>query len=176
MPVPPSPPRKRQRGIFLLPAVLLLFLIGCLGWAQLHQSDSAAPNPVVTPTAPGVVGPAPDHVKKTTPVTKACAARYSYTSQWFIGFTAQVTFVNRGTAALAGWALTFDMPSGMRVAGGWNGQWKQSGGRVTVHDVAYNHRVPAGSSVTIGFLGASNGGASGPPRHFRLNGVGCTGK
>jgi serine/threonine protein kinase len=170
-----APAPRRQRGVFILPAVLLLLLVGCLGWAELHQSDAPVPTPTVTPTAPGVVGPAPTHAKKKQqqPVSKACSARYAYTSQWIVGFTAQVTFVNRGTAALAGWALTFEMPSGMRVAGGWNGQWQQSGGHVTVHDVVYNRSLPVGGSVTIGFLGTSSPGSQSPPRHFSLNGTSC---
>ncbi len=180
-PAPPAaPPRRRppeprrQRGVFILPAVLLLLLIGCLGWAELHQSgDATVPTPKVTPTTPGVVGPAPTPTKKQQPVSKACSARYAYTSQWIVGFTAQVTFVNRGTAALAGWALTFQMPSGMRVAGGWNGLWHQDGNRVIVRDVLYNRRLPVGGSVTIGFLGTSKPGSQSRPRHFSLNGTSC---
>ena len=183
-PPPPAPPvrpargrapaPRRQRGVFILPAVLLLLLVGCLGWAELHQTDSPVPTPKVTPTAPGVVGPAPTHAKKKQqPVSKACSARYAYTSQWIVGFTAQVTFVNRGTAALAGWAFTFQMPSGMRVAGGWNGQWKQTGNQVTVRDVIYNRSLPVGGSVTIGFLGTSSPGSQSPPHHFSLNGTTC---
>jgi endoglucanase len=159
--------------MFVLPAVLLLFLVGCLGWAQLHQSDAPIPTPVITPTEPGVVGPAHRTKNPAVPISKACTANYSYTSKWLVGFTAQVTFVNRGTAALAGWAFTFDMPSGMRVAGGWNGQWEQDGKRVTVHDVVYNRSVPSGGSVTIGFLGTTSKGTKSPPKHFSLNGVTC---
>jgi serine/threonine-protein kinase len=174
-----TPRPGRRRGVFVLPAVLMLFLVGCLGFAQMHQQDGKAPtspSPTPTKTAPGLVDAPPPAVQDADPpVTRGCTVTYELTSRWIIGFTAQVTILNTGTAAIGGWALTFQLPPGQRVAGGWNGRFTQSGDQVTVRGVAYDDLVPAGGSVTIGFLGTQRRNTGDTPLHFSLNGMSCAG-
>jgi hypothetical protein len=161
----------RERGIFVLPAALMLILIVCLGVAGARPQGEPAPSG--TPTAPAIVH-VPAKTKAPKAIVAACAVDYGYTSQWIFGFTAQMNVVNTGTAALAGWVLTFDLPAGERLAGGWNGQWAQSGRRVTVRDVGYNNVVPAGGSLSLGFIGTEDSRSADEPTHFRLNGIACS--
>jgi eukaryotic-like serine/threonine-protein kinase len=173
--VPPPVPRRRKRerrGMFALPAVLLAVLVGVLAWASLHQADpnaaGPAPKPSVTKShAPAVVAP------KHTATAVSCRVNYEVLSQWVIGFTAQVTVVNTGTAAINGWTLRFNLVSGQHVGGGWNGQWRQNGSSVTVKDADYNQALPVGGSVTLGFLGTEHGNTEETPGKFTLNGASC---
>ncbi len=72
---------------------------------------------------------------------------YQVLSQWVFGFTAQVTIINTGTAAINGWTLRFDLAAGQNVGGGWNGQWQQDGTSVTV---ARRVLQPVGAGRRIG--------------------------
>ncbi|MEU5086414.1 cellulose binding domain-containing protein [Streptomyces sp. NPDC021356] len=52
----------------------------------------------------------------------ACTVEYSVTNQWDTGFQAAVTITNH-QAPLSSWRLTFDLPDGSGVTGGWNAAW-----------------------------------------------------
>ena len=167
--------RRREPGMFVLPAVLLALLVGCLAWASLHQSDQAAtaPRPAPSVTAPRLIAPAPSKPSRPRPATTTCQVDYQLMAQWIVGFTAQVTIVNTGTAAIDDWTLRFDLQPGQRVGGGWNGQWDQDGSTVTVRGASYNQEVPIGGQVTIGFLGTQDRNTSETPQEFHLNGTAC---
>jgi eukaryotic-like serine/threonine-protein kinase len=172
-PTPPvSPPRdrRRDRGMFALPAVLLALLVGCLAWASLHQAASSATVPVPTPPPTATHAAVAPHP---TPAALSCRVDYRMLSQWVLGFTAQVTVINTGTAAINGWTLRFDLAPGQRVGGGWNGTWQQEGSSVSVSDVSYDESLPVGGSVTLGFLGTQRGNTDALPARFTLNGAAC---
>ncbi|MBE3010936.1 cellulose binding domain-containing protein [Microbispora sp. NEAU-D428] len=117
-----------------------------------------------------------------TPPDSTCAVRYRVTQGWGRGFTAEVTVANRGAADVADGALTFRFPvAGERVSSGWGGTWTTEGTsegrdvRVVPGGQAgeQTRTIPAGGSVTVGFVGA-NEGAYPSPTVFRLNGTICS--
>ncbi len=168
--------RRRGRGMFALPAVLLAALVGVLAWASLHQADPSATPPAPGPTATGTHAavapkPTPKHTKAAADVS--CRVDYEVLSQWVFGFTAQVTIINTGTAAIDGWTLHFELADGQKVGGGWNGQWSQDGTSVTVEGTSYNRAVPVGGAVTLGFLGTEHGNTDQTPGRFTVNGSSC---
>jgi serine/threonine-protein kinase len=167
----PMPRQRRKRGLFVLPAVLLAILVGCLAWASLNQADPQATGPTTRPgtTATHAAVAPPKH---TVPAV-ACQVNYQVLSQWVFGFTAQVRIINTGTAAINGWTLRFDLENGQHVGGGWNGQWQQDGSSVTVKDAFYDQSLPVGGSVTLGFIGTQHGNTDATPDTFTLNGATC---
>jgi cellulase/cellobiase CelA1 len=122
-------------------------------------------------TVPHAIAAAPPKVH--TAPSVSCRVDYEMLAQWVFGFTAEVTIVNTGTSAIAGWTLRFDLQPGQTVGGGWSGQWKQDGSAVTVSDATYNGAVPPGGSVMIGFVGNQSGNTPAAPTHFTLNGAAC---
>jgi eukaryotic-like serine/threonine-protein kinase len=165
--------RPRNQGMFALPAVLLAVLVGGLAWASLHQADATATAPPPTPAVTAThAAAAPKHTRKAV-VPISCRVNYEMSSQWVLGFSAQVTVVNTGTSAINGWTLRFDLQPGQSVGGGWNGTWRQSGQSVTVDGASYNSSLPVGGSVTVGFIGAEHGNNSTTPPRFTLNGSSC---
>ncbi|MDG4808780.1 cellulose binding domain-containing protein [Micromonospora sp. WMMD1120] len=106
------------------------------------------------PTTPPPTTPPP-----TTPPpggTPACTAVYAVQDQWNGGFVANVT-VTAGTAALTGWRVTLNLPSGAAVTSMWNGVGSGTSGTVTVANQSYNGRLAAGQSTSFGFQGTGNG-------------------
>ncbi|GGO16205.1 alpha-L-arabinofuranosidase [Microbispora rosea subsp. aerata] len=109
-----------------------------------------------------------------TPQDSTCAVRYRVTQGWGRGFTAEVTVTNRGAVDLTDWTLAFRFPvAGERVSRGWGGTWTSEGQDVRVAPAEETETIPAGGSVTVGFVGA-NEGAYPSPTVFRLNGTICS--
>jgi serine/threonine-protein kinase len=193
--------RRREHGIFILPSLLLVMLIGCLGLSQIRTEDGgaagAAPSqqpankgptraepklPAVTAPNPPKIGvaDAPDAPQLT------CRVSYKTTASWIFGYAALVTLANTSDVSISGWTLQFTLPKGDRINGGWNGKWSQSGRTVTVADLTYNATLSPGSAISLGFLGqdgsrdesgnADKHGRSKPGKAtgFSLNGHGCT--
>jgi len=80
---------------------------------------------------------------------------------------------NKGTSDINPWKLTFTLPSGQSVQGGWNGTWTESGQNVTVQAASWNADIPAGGgSVSIGFNGTDSGSTTAPAA-FSINGTLC---
>ncbi|MBB5803545.1 cellulose 1,4-beta-cellobiosidase [Saccharothrix ecbatanensis] len=103
-----------------------------------------------------------------------CRVAYQISDQWPGGFGGNVTVTNLGDAISGGWTLEWDFAAGQTVQQGWNGDFSQSGTRVTVRNASWNANLGTGSSATPGFNGSWNG--SNPvPTQFRLNGTVCTG-
>ncbi|GAA3413679.1 cellulose binding domain-containing protein [Streptosporangium vulgare] len=129
--------------------------------ARDHAGRTSRPSAPVTFTVP-------------TPADSACAVRYRVTQGWGRGFRAEVTVTNRAAADLTGWRLAFRFPvSGERVGSGWGGTWTTGSQDVEFTPAAENAIIPAGGSVTTGFVGA-NEGAYPSPAVFRINGTICT--
>jgi hypothetical protein len=106
----------------------------------------------------------------------ACTVGYTIANQWQGGFQAALTIGNTGTTAISNWTLTWSFANGQTVTQLWNGNETQSGGNVTVANVAFNGSIPAGGSVTgIGFTGSWNNVTNAVPTAFSLNGVACNG-
>ncbi|MBQ1028405.1 PHB depolymerase family esterase [Glycomyces sp. NPDC047369] len=131
--------------------------------------DGTAPPTTPPPTTPPPTTPPP-----TTPPPSEGACRVGYTvNAWNNGLTASVAITNTGTTAVNGWALTFTLPSGQRITGGWNAQYAPTSGAVTARNVSYNGTIAPNASVEIGFQATHEGG-TGKPASFALNGAACS--
>jgi len=103
----------------------------------------------------------------------ACHVTYTKVNQWNSGFQAALTIQNTGTAAIAGWTLTWSFPNHQQITGLWNGSYAQSGESVTVTNLSYNGSLPAGASYNgLGFT-ANYSGTNAAPASFSINGVTC---
>ncbi|MFC8298115.1 PHB depolymerase family esterase [Micromonospora orduensis] len=126
------------------------------------------------PTTPPPTTPPPTTPPPTTPPPTTGACRVGYTvNAWNNGLTASVTITNTGTAAVNGWSLTFTLPGGQRITGGWNAQYSPTSGAVTARNVSYNATLAPNTSVDIGFQ-ATHEGDTGKPSAFALNGATCS--
>ena len=114
---------------------------------------------------------APEKAEAQTAAT--CNITYQITTQWNVGFQAQVTVVNTGPA-INGWTVTWTFPGTQTIYDLWNGGLVQSGNHVSVANVSYNSSIPRGGSVTFGF-NANWSGSNPLPASFALNGVTCGG-
>ena len=109
------------------------------------------------------------------PVTPAYAAgntaAFVKTSSWDSGYQGQYTITNGGSAALNGWTVEFDLPSGTTAGTYWDALLTQSGSHYTFKNRDYNGSVAPGASVSFGFVVSGTGSPSG----CKLNGAACTG-
>ena len=126
---------------------------------------AAVAGAVTVPTGLAVLAPAR--------AAAGCNVTYAVTSQWGGGFGAAVSVTNLGDP-VSSWRLTWTFAAGQTVTQAWNGTATQSGGQVTVTNVAYNGSLATGGSASFGFNGAWT--ASNPaPTDFVLNGTPCNG-
>ncbi|KQX64066.1 MULTISPECIES: cellulase family glycosylhydrolase [unclassified Streptomyces] len=102
----------------------------------------------------------------------ACSVGYRVVGEWPGGFQGDITLRNTGTTAISGWKLAFAFADGQTVTNMWGGTATQSAGSVSVTPAAYTSTVPAGGSVTVGFIG-SKGATNTAPTAFTLNGGAC---
>ncbi|WP_028806199.1 cellulase family glycosylhydrolase [Streptomyces sp. 303MFCol5.2] len=102
----------------------------------------------------------------------ACSVGYRVVGEWPGGFQGDITLRNTGTTAISGWKLAFAFADGQTVTNMWGGTATQSGGSVSVAPASYTSTVPAGGSVTVGFIG-SKGATNTAPTAFTLNGSAC---
>ncbi|MFJ1735271.1 cellulase family glycosylhydrolase [Streptomyces sp. NPDC088254] len=103
----------------------------------------------------------------------ACSVRYRVLGEWPGGFQGEIALRNTGTAPVDGWTLRFAFADGQTVSSMWGGTPTQTGGTVSVAAASYTSAVPAGGTVTVGFIGAK-GAANTAPTVFNLNGADCT--
>jgi mannan endo-1,4-beta-mannosidase len=113
-------------------------------------------------------------VSLTTATTPAgsCSVGYRVVGEWQGGFQGEIAIRNAGTSAVSGWKLAFAFANGQTVSNMWGGTAAQSGGSVTVTPASYTNTIPAGGSVTVGFIG-SKGATNTAPTAFTLNGAAC---
>ncbi|MGW3345707.1 glycoside hydrolase family 3 N-terminal domain-containing protein [Nonomuraea rubra] len=95
-----------------------------------------------------------------------CTATPSTQSQWNTGYVIQVTVTNTGTAPRTGWTVTFTLPPGHTISGGWNGTFSTSGQNVTVRDVGHNGSLGPGASASFGFQGTRPNGDTSLPSGY----------
>jgi hypothetical protein len=141
-------------------------------WQFFTQFGSTTPpsSPTPGPSSPGPSSPGPSSPGPSTPA--ACRVT-SAVNAWNNGLTANLTVTNTGGAAVNGWTLTFGLPAGQAITGGWNATYATTGGRVSATNVSYNGSLAPGASVSFGFQ-ATHTGDSGAPTAFALNGSPCT--
>jgi hypothetical protein len=123
-------------------------------------SDVAAPDPSAT-------GPGTGNGNG----TETCRVRYEVLDQWAGGFRAGVT-VTTGRP-LDGWQVAWTFRDGQHVDQMWDATVAQRGARVTAGAAAYDRSVPAGGTLSFGFVATWHGRNS-APAGFTLDGHGCT--
>lgn len=101
-------------------------------------------------------------------------ATFAKGRDWGTGYQASYTINNSGRAAVHGWTVEFDLPSGARLDSLWNGNYQVGRGHVTVHSLGYNSTVAAGASVAFGMVVAHPPNVSALPANCRLNGRPCS--
>jgi glucose/arabinose dehydrogenase len=83
--------------------------------------------------------------------TGGCTATPTIQSQWGTGYVMQpVTVTNTGSGSIAGWSVTFTLPSGHTLAGSWNAQLSGTG-TITATNMPYNGNLGPGASTSFGF-------------------------
>ena len=102
-----------------------------------------------------------------------CSVGYRVVGEWPGGFQGEIRIGNPGTAVINGWKLAFAFADGQTVSNMWGGTATQSGGTVSVAPASYTTTIPAGGSVTVGFI-AGKGSTNTAPTVFTLNGSACT--
>ncbi|MEV6831168.1 cellulose-binding domain-containing protein [Amycolatopsis sp. NPDC051102] len=132
------------------------------------RQTSAAPTTTPSTTTKKTAAPPPPPPV----VSSACSVRYAVTDQWDNGFTAGVSVTNTGSRTLSPWTVTWTFTAGQRVTHSWNGDFSQSGSRVTMKAVSYNLTLAPGATVDIGFNGAFDHGNP-SPSGFTLDGASC---
>ena len=138
-------------------------------------TDSFAVNAPAGSSAPIAVGPtaaspAPSSSPRAAGVS--CTVTYSVVRTWPDGLQAQAVLTNTGTRPVSGWTLTWSFAGDQRISDLWNGNFTQSGQRVSVTSASYNATIAPSASVTIGFTGTRTGNDA-PPAAFQLNGTAC---
>ena len=104
-------------------------------------------------------------------------AQFTKATDWDGGYTGQYVVSNSSGRAMSGWTLTFDLPAGERIGSLWNGTFTTSGQTVTVHGESWNATIPAGGSVTVGFVATTPEdvtGAAKDPVNCLINGARCS--
>jgi hypothetical protein len=143
-------------------------------------STSTKPPPGPTPIPTVMAGrqtgtPAsstPPPSSSAAPPPAPCSVRFTVRDQWNDGFTAAVAITNKGSKAFSPWTLSWTFAGGQRVTHGWDGDYDQRGGRVTVNAAEWNTTLAPGATVTTGFNGSIRGGNP-APGGFTLNGAAC---
>ncbi len=102
----------------------------------------------------------------------SCTVRFTVTDSWPGGFTASVGITNTGGSAVSPWTLTWTFAAGQQITHGWDGEYAQSGDRVTVRPASYNPAIAASATTNIGFNG-SYSSTNPAPTGFALNGTRC---
>ncbi|SFC94049.1 cellulose binding domain-containing protein, partial [Streptomyces aidingensis] len=102
-----------------------------------------------------------------------CGVDYRVAGDWGSGFQGEIVIRNTAATALTGWTLDFAFPAGQRVTNMWGGTPAQNGNTVSVTPADWTRTIPAGGSVTLGFIG-TRGTTNPAPTTFTLNGTTCT--
>ena len=84
-----------------------------------------------------------------------CSASFAAPNPWPGGFVATVT-ITAGSAAINGWSVAINLPSGATVQNSWNGTVSGTSGTVTATNAAYNGKLAAGQSTQFGFQGGGS--------------------
>ncbi|WP_331770696.1 glycoside hydrolase family 18 chitinase (plasmid) [Embleya sp. NBC_00888] len=98
-------------------------------------------------------------------------ATFAKTSDWGSGFQAEWTIKNTGTAAITGWTVEWDFPTGTSVGAYWDTLITKSGTRITAKNREYNGSLAPGAGAKFGFVGSGPGS----PSNCKVNGGPCDG-
>jgi mannan endo-1,4-beta-mannosidase len=101
-----------------------------------------------------------------------CSVGYRVVGEWPGGFQGEIAVRNTGTAPLGPWTLAFAFADGQTVTNMWGGTATQSAGKVSVTPASYTATIPAGGTVTLGFI-AAKGATNTAPAAFGVNGSAC---
>ena len=82
--------------------------------------------------------------------------------QWQGGFQGDVKVTNTGTTPVNGWQLAWSYANGQVLTQSWGATYAQSGAAVTMTNASYTANIPAGGTVTFGFLSNWNGTNTAP--------------
>ncbi|MEV2210110.1 cellulose binding domain-containing protein [Streptomyces sp. NPDC050997] len=132
-----------------------------------EKNPNATAQGTASSTAPGG-DPEPSAPDPSEAVT--CDVTYDLLNQWPDGF--QVTVTVTSEQALDSWQVGWSFHDGQKVGQMWDASFTQNDSRVTATAADYNKSVPAGGSLSFGFL-ASWQGKNSPGYDFTLNGHGC---
>ncbi len=106
-------------------------------------------------------------------VLSGVATSYAVTSNWGSGFQAQMTLTNPQTTPLTGWTLSFDF--GAQISSIWDARIvSHSGSHYVVSGANWDSDLPAGGSLSFGFV-AGPGSASSTPTNMIVAGASSTG-
>jgi hypothetical protein len=141
----------------------------CVAFEVAVPYNTSASTP--TPTPISTVTPTPTPSVTVTPTPANCSVTYTQ-NDWGSGATVSITIKNNGTSAIDGWNLAWNFPDNQKITNLWNGSYTQSGTSVTVTNLSYNSRIPAGGTVNFGF-NISYSGTNAKPTSFMLNGTVC---
>ncbi|MFI7577175.1 glycoside hydrolase family 6 protein [Micromonospora sp. NPDC049497] len=137
------------------------------------SAPTTAPPTTAPPTTPPPTTAPPTTAPPTTPPPAGrCTVTYT-PNVWTGGFTAELRVTNNG-AALNGWTLSFAPGAGVRLTNGWNGDWSQSGDRITVRNATWNGNLASGGTASVGFQGTFTGSALPAFGGWTLNGTACS--
>ncbi|TDB96996.1 glycoside hydrolase family 18 chitinase [Actinomadura sp. 7K534] len=100
-------------------------------------------------------------------VTASCTK----TQDWGTGFEGSCTVTNGTDAALNGWTVEVDLPSGTAITTAWNATRTVSGDHYTFTNPGWNATLAAGASTSFGFNGFGPGWLTG----CTVNGAACDG-
>ncbi|WP_344632534.1 cellulase family glycosylhydrolase [Streptomyces glaucosporus] len=102
-----------------------------------------------------------------------CSVGYKVVGDWGSGFQGEIVIRNTGASAIDDWTLAFALADGQVIRNMWGGTPAQDGASVRVTPASYTKSIPAGGSVTLGFL-AGRGGSNTAPASFTLSGSACS--
>lgn len=139
--------------------------------ASLSASPKSSASPSVSPLVPiAPLGPsAMPSPTKSADSDLACEVKYQNSSEWNVGFVANVTITNTGSTPITGWTLVYSYAAGQKLNGSWNATVGQSGATVTATN---STKIAPQGAATFGVQGTWQG-SDPAPRSFTLNGTTC---
>ena len=107
-------------------------------------------------------------------------ATYAVTSNWTSGFEAGYTITNHTNASVSTWSLSFDLPTGEKVTGAWNGTLASAavtgGTRYTITPPSWAGALAPGATAPVVGFDVSNGSAAQTtPANCTVNNEPCEG-
>ena len=157
-PTPDRPPATHRRFGVAAAAAVAVALLGVTGAVWATSGDPSAEGTLAA--GPNPAGAAP---------TVECDVHYRLTKDTGKAFSAQLTVVNAGEAAVDGWALSFSFPGDQKVKTV-AGRVAQAGTAVTVRGAT---ALAPGTSAAVGLTGGY-GKSNAFPLDFTLDGTDCT--
>jgi predicted carbohydrate-binding protein with CBM5 and CBM33 domain len=109
-------------------------------------------NGEVTGIGGGTTPPDPDPSEPGPGDPTGCGADYAVVSSWPGGFQGQVTVRAAAGSTVNGWMLHWSWPGSQTLTQAWNGRATSDGSFVTIDNESWNASIPAGGTVTVGFL------------------------